>query len=176
MTTVLAQRTSLLTLDALAEFLEKNLSIFPYAARYSDQRHEPIPYCWIFGSSKADVVDLALNWSKSVRCAWRPADKEERSMAGQDDTATYGFWELSNLPLGIPYHEWFNRPFELTDPSLSTTEVKNIFRERTFDDWFLGSGQPVIFFDSDGIAEELDYWQNERANGGDYYGSENELA
>lgn len=174
MPSVPTRRVSLATLDMLSTFWAQYKEILPYVARFRHTMHVPATYCWVFGSSKSAVVDLALEWSRwQTNCIWRPADEEEVALATGD--RDFGFWEFSKLPFGIPFWNWFDELFDLTDPDLSTEKVMQIFKEKTFDAWGRGTGFPVVFMNSREMDEEVLYWQEQRAAGEEYYGSENEI-
>lgn len=170
-----AKLVPLPTLDELTMFWAQQKPSMPYAARFPKAAHVSAPYVWVFGSSKHAVINMALQWSRwKTNCTWRPADEEERTLAKVDSSCDFGFWEFTNLPFGIPFHNWFDEPFDLTDSGLRTDEVLRIFKEKTFDAWNLGSSFLVVFMNSEEIDEEVRYWQEMRAAGEDYYGSENE--
>lgn len=170
MTQTTAIAISLKTLDELKRFWNDHGNTFPFAARSA----LGTDYNWVFGVSKEAVVDLALQWeSWNVNCKWRRATSDEYEGADVDPSCEFGFWEFTNLPFGIEYYEWFDvEPPDITDPHLSTSEVMKIFKLQTFDIWSFGF--PVLFMTQDGVVEEIEYWEQERAAGEDYYGSENE--
>ncbi len=171
----LVKLVSLPTLDQLEKFWAEHKGDLPYAGQCMHSSDESLYTGWFFGSTKLAVVDAVLQWDRwHVCCTWRKADEDEYAWANIDPSHNFGFWEFSNLPFKLQHNEWFEPPFDFSDPNLSCERVIEIFKEKTFDAWDAGSASPACFFDAQGIENEITYWQKERAAGEDYYGSENE--
>ncbi len=160
---------------------------------------------WVFGKSKIEVVEVACEWSHNeikVRYYDWASDKPSEHRGYFLERAQYrtesigrgkwtseketeyqsrspflyrGWWELDNLPGGIPFYSWFSDylpPEELTNPNMEPKLAERTLKEQTFDSWGDGQLEPIVFRESDGLKEYIDYWVEERENGSDYYGNE----
>ena len=87
-----------------------------------------------------------------------------------------GYWKLTNLPGGCDYSDWLRDSEELFDPNMPVADVARIMQEQTFDEWNSSGCEEIRFYDRVGVEETITYWLDERAQGEDYYGRENELA
>ncbi|QQQ01011.1 hypothetical protein [Lysobacter enzymogenes] len=86
-----------------------------------------------------------------------------------------GEWVLDNLPNEESMDSWFDLGFRsLIDRSMPAGEIIRIMQERTFDHWEERELFDVRLHDREGMDKEIEYWQQERLAGEDYYGKENE--
>lgn len=77
-----------------------------------------------------------------------------------------GYWQLINLPLDIPFCEWFSSCYdEIIDAALSDASVTKMFQEKTFDDWKEDHPAWIDFHDTESIDRQIVYWRNEKRRG-----------
>ena len=141
--------------------------------------------CEFYDWSKNDPSDLA-SWfrerdkyrdSQIVKGLW--SDEDERIYQAdciRRSPATYrGWWRLKNLPGDYDASDWFDMgAVELFDPKMPIAEVERALQEQTFDQWKESDIAEIKYHDQDSIDENINYWQNEKAIGQDYYGFKNE--
>lgn len=109
------------------------------------------------------------------------SDKDEvdfRADCVRRSVDTYrGWWRFCNLPSGSSPNEWLNGGQgreELIDPHMAYQEVAITLQEQAFDDWRQSDFWELESHDSESIDELIQYWKTVRAEGGGYYGEENE--
>ena len=118
--------------------------------------------------------------SRVAAGVWSPTDESDYlADCVRRSPETYrGWWELKNLPGACDPLDWFNPcgiRQELIDRNMPIHEVESKLQEQTFDDWKASDPCDIEYHDAESIESTILYWQNERANDQDYYGSENEL-
>jgi len=193
------------TLDELEAFWKAHKNQFRYACEGKNDGATPFflrEYEWVFGKSKAAVVETVMRWGKSaIRVEyhnWAESDPEaysgfvreheiERESAikasnwSAADEKNYrrlppesqrGWWRFAGLPDG--YSLGSSGAHEsLYDSSVSTAEVARILHERVFDEWQSEELGEVRAHNTSTVDETIDYWKSERAAGNSHYGDEN---
>lgn len=111
---------------------------------------------------------------------WTDEQEQEyvADYARRNEDTYNGLWELTNLPGGCDDLDWFSIPTsdefeELFDPNIPPLEVETQFKRRTFEDW-KGSDAELEFMDVADVDKFIAYWVEEREQGNDYYGCEDE--
>lgn len=140
---------TLRTLDELETFWKANRDTFSYAAQGIEIDGEPTflnDYEWVFGPSKAAVIQTVCRWNQlGVDADW------------------------------LEDAEWFTQwPAELIDTALTADAQSTVLAERLFDDWKDSFTEEVECHDERSLDAEIDYWRAVQKQGEDYYGSENE--
>lgn len=140
---------TLRTLDELETFWKENRDTFSYAAQGIEIDGEPTflkDYEWVFGPSKAAVIQTVGRWKElGVDAEW------------------------------LEDAEWFTQwPAELLDPELSAQAQSDVLAERLFDDWKASYTEEVECHDQRSMDAEVEYWRAVQKQGEDYYGKDNE--
>lgn len=132
---------NLLTLEALEAFWTANSSRFPYSCEGLDIGPNPMfmrPYQWVFGPSKAAVIETVLrlgksrisvefyNWKEQSPADWNEffvsfADARKRGIKEGDWSAAdeavweaktrdtyHGWWRFDDVPDGMDVNTWFD--------------------------------------------------------------------
>lgn len=127
-----------------------------FADRDADRQSYIESGCWSDADEKEYQADCILRTPDSYR----------------------GWWQFKNLPPQYSPSEWFS-PWcsheELWDFNMPIAQVERVLQEQTFDDWkSVGGLEHIEFHDQSSIEEIIAYWRNEKNNGMEYYGDENE--
>lgn len=110
---------------------------------------------------------------------WSEADEQayQADCIRRSPETFRGYWTLKNLPHDCDHWDWFrsNQGFELIDPNMPIQEVKHKLQEETFNDWKVTDTGEIDYHDRVSLEAMMTYWRDERAQGEDYYGRENQL-
>lgn len=131
---------SLMTLEALESFWEANKARFPYSCEGLDIGPNPMfmrPYQWVFGPSKAAVIETVLrlgrsrisvkfyNWKEQAGAEWEGffdfhneardrgieegnwSEKDEAQWAAKTRESYHGWWRFDDVPNGMDVGNWF---------------------------------------------------------------------
>lgn len=193
------------TLDQLEQFWNMHKDRFRFACEGKNIGPRPIflrEYEWVFGTSKAAVVQTVMRWGQSKIGVeyydWAQSDPElyeafvadherdrhiaiERLAWSAEDEERYrrhppqsqrGWWRFAGLPDGDDLG--LSGEYEaLHDPSLPANEVVQILQERAFEQWQSDDETEVRAHETDSVDETIRYWRGERAGGARHYGDEN---
>ncbi|SHN44718.1 hypothetical protein SAMN05192549_1259 [Duganella sacchari] len=121
----------------------------------------------------SDRDEIRLHALMEKRWTQKDEDAHQRDLLRRTPETYRGWWTLQNLPRDMSDADWLDSQEELIDPGLPLAEVTKYMQEFTYDS-FDGTLEEIVLMDADGVDEEIKYWLSEKAEGSDYYGSENE--
>lgn len=198
------------TLFCFEEFWGANRNKFQFACQGMEAGFKPAylrDYQWVFGVTKASVVETVLRLGRSeIHVAWydwkteekddwefffadqhtyRSGKIEEGVWTAEDEekwqTRTeenyHGWWRFEGVPDSSDINEWFgigSSAEQLIDPNMPLADVTTKLCEQTFDEWADIYEWELKTHTAESVQETIDYWLQEKSQGEDYYGAENE--
>ena len=189
------------TLDGLDKFWAENSSRFMYAATGDGFATNFLnEYEWVFGNTKAAVVETFCRWDEMGITAkfydWAKEDPRDhtewftdrdleakiRSEDGKEPVPpsfyttctpeTYrGWWKLHNLPAEFDVNSWSSDDYGFMEIHDWTLPVSTVVAMLQ-EQMFDDSGrcEYTQCFDKKALREYIDYWKDERSRGYETYG------
>lgn len=169
-------------LEKLHTFWRERRSKLPFAAGNTGEPNDFLNQReWVFGATKAAVVDTVTRWSRvGIEVVWQSSVESGHELFCFDTNSSVvkDWWTVLNLPGGLDLEEWFGEfsvfPDFLFEKGLSIGEAAEALKEYTFDRWVDnhadGGFAPAELFLQEEVDSFISQEMQARLHGRDYYG------
>lgn len=178
-----ALMVKLKTLPELEAFWQEHRRLLPYAVTACNiQPGQDLlnPFEWVFGVRPEDVVKAVTRWEQcGVRAEWRPWSEDsmqnaEMAAITPARVSHRGWWVLLNYPDAEDEFCWEGPGSGMIlDPSVGAEHMEHQFQLELFESW-RGNEQNMAAFTASEFEAYISAWRDDRNNGLDYYGRQNE--